>query len=63
MREDIRALVTDQREFAEFMTGAINSRSIQETVRRSRHFWMGVSVAMFGGLATAAGVIVAIAHG
>jgi len=62
MRSDIKQLVDDQRAFADFMTGAINSRAIQETVRASRHFWMGAAVAMFGGLATAAGVIVAIAH-
>lgn len=48
MREDIRTLTTDQREFAEFMTGAVNSRAIQETVRQSRHFWMGTAVALAG---------------
>lgn len=44
MREDIAQLVTDQREFAEFMTGAISSRAIQEKVRTSRHFWIGVAL-------------------
>jgi hypothetical protein len=46
MREDIRQLVNDQREFAEFMSGAINSRSIQERVHKSRQFWMGFGVSM-----------------
>ena len=63
MRDDIRELVRVSREFQEFMTGAINSRAIQEKVGKSRHFWIGAAVAMFGGLAAAAGVIVAIAHG
>jgi hypothetical protein len=63
IREDVRQLVADQRAFAEFMTGAITSRTIQQSVMRSRHFWIGASTAMFAGLATAAGVIVAIAHG
>ena len=63
MREDIRKLVADQSAFAEFMTGALVSRKIQERIIKSRHFWMGAAVAMFGGLATAAGVIVAISHG
>lgn len=46
IREDIRRLVDDQRAFAEFMTGAISSRSIQEGVRKSRHFWMGFGLSM-----------------
>ena len=63
IREDVKQLVHDQRDFAEFMTGAIASTRIQAKVMRSRHFWIGMSVAMFGGLCTAAGVIVAVAHG
>jgi len=62
IREDIRQLSRDQREFAEFMTGAITSRAIQQTVMKSRHFWIGAAAAMFAGLVSAAGVIVAIAH-
>jgi len=46
MREDIRSLVKDQKDFAEFMTGAINSRAIQETVRKSRHFWIGSALSL-----------------
>ena len=44
MRRDIRQLVKDQQEFAEFMTGAISSRAIQESVRKSRHFWIGFAL-------------------
>lgn len=44
MRDDISQLVKDQREFAEFMTGAVNSRAIQEKVRTSRHFWIGAAL-------------------
>jgi hypothetical protein len=62
MREDISSLVKDQKDFAEFMTGAITSRTIQQNVMRSRHFWIGAACAMFSGLVAAAGVIVAIAH-
>ena len=62
MREDIRSLVDDQRAFAEFMTGALTSTAIQASVMRSRHFWIGAATAMFAGLVSAAGVIVAIAH-
>jgi len=46
IREDIRELVKDQRDFAEFMTGAISSQTIQETVRKSRHFWIGSALSL-----------------
>lgn len=58
MREDIKTLVTDQKEFAEFMTGAIVSQSIQQRVVKSRHFWIGIALSSFVLLVTAAGVIV-----
>lgn len=58
MREDISTLVSDQREFAEFMTGAIVSRAIQEKVLKSRHFWLGFALSATVLLVTAAGVII-----
>lgn len=58
MRADIKELVSDQKAFAEFMTGAIVSRSIQERVLRSRHFWVGVAAAMFSGLIAAFALII-----
>lgn len=61
MREDIRELVKDQREFAEFMTGAISSRAIQETVRKSRHFWIGAALSL-GSVAIAALGLLAAFH-
>ena len=60
MREDIRQLVDDQRSFAEFMTGAISSRSIQETVRKSRHFWLGTALS-FGTMLVGA-VLLLVTH-
>ena len=63
MREDIRQLVSDQREFAEFMTGSVKSRALQEAVIKSRHFWIGAATAMFGGLIAAAGLIAQLHHG
>lgn len=62
MREDIRQLVNDQREFAEFMSGAINSRSVQEKVRQSRHFWFGAAVSMGGVAIGAIGLLIRL-HG
>lgn len=44
MRQDIRDLVDDQKAFAEFMSGAIQSRDVQERIRVSRHFWMGTAI-------------------
>lgn len=61
IREDIRQLVSDQREFAEFMTGAIASQVFQTRLVKSRQFWVGVAVAMATGLVTAAGVILQLA--
>lgn len=60
MREDIRALVRDQREFAEFMTGAINSRAIQLQVHKSRQFWIGVAVSMMGVSVAAVGLLLSL---
>lgn len=60
MREDIRELGNRQERFAEFMTGSIVSRAIQERVIKSRHFWLGASVAMFTGLVAALALIVQI---
>ena len=57
MREDIKTLVSDQKEFAEFMTGAIVSREIQQGVMKSRHFWIGTAVAMAAMLATILGIV------
>ena len=61
IREDIRQLVKDQCEFAEFMTGAIASQRFQAKIIKSRQFWIGACVAMFTGLVAAAGVIVQLA--
>ena len=61
MREDIRTLVTDQREFAEFMTGAIVSREIQQSVMKSRHFWIGSALTLAAIFATLLGIY--LTHG
>lgn len=61
IREDVRALVKDQREFAEFMTGAISSRAIQESIRKSRHFWIGVALSM-GSVALGALTLLLTSH-
>jgi len=62
IREDIRRLVTDQREFAEFMTGAITSRGIQQTVMKSRHFWIGTALS-FGTMLAGAVILLFTGHG
>jgi len=62
IREDIRRLVTDQREFAEFMTGAITSRSIQQGVMKSRHFWLGTALS-FGTMLAGAVLLLVSHHG
>ena len=58
MRHDIQALERRFEEFGEFMTGAIASRTIQERIIKSRHFWIGAAIAMFSGLVAALGLIV-----
>ena len=63
IREDIAQLVKDQRDFAEFMTGAITSRSIQQTVMKSRHFWIGTALSFGTMLAGAVLLLLTHRHG
>lgn len=61
MRDDIRQLVNDQRAFAQFMTGAVSSAALQENIRKSRHFWIGVAVSMTS-IACGALIVLLSAH-
>ena len=63
IRDDIRELVKDQREFADFMTGAIVSREIQQGVMKSRHFWIGTALSFGTMLAGAVLLLLTHRHG
>lgn len=62
MRQAIRDLIQDQKEFAEFMSGAIQSRDVQEKIRVSRHFWMGAAISFAGVAVGAIGLLLRL-HG